>query len=114
MEQGLKIDESVNSANDRTDYITGIVKSRDIMYRNRDIVNGKESSSNTYLSQDYLLDKINGINFDEQGSDFNTQRIDNTSTTHFVVIDKNGKLSSTTNTLSSFFGTGKYVKEGFT
>ena len=41
MEQGLKIDESVNSANDRTDYITGIVKSRDIMYRNRDIVNGK-------------------------------------------------------------------------
>ena len=113
MEQGLKIDESVNSANDRTDYITGIVKSRDIMYRNRDIVNGKESSSNTYLSQDYLLDKINGINFDEQGSDFNTQRIDNTSTTHFVVIDKNGKLASTTNTLSSFFGTGKYVKEGF-
>ena len=32
---------------------------------------------------------------------------------HFVVIDKNGKLASTTNTLSSFFGTGKYVKEGF-
>ena len=48
----------------------------------------KESSSNTYLSQDYLLDKINGINFDEQGSDFNTQRIDNTSTTHFVVIER--------------------------
>lgn len=113
MEQGLKIDESVNSANDRTGFIKGVIKSRDIMYRNRDIVNGKESSSNTYLSQDYLLDKINGINFDAQGSNFNTQRIDNTSTTHFVVIDKNGKLASTTNTLSSFFGTGKFVKEGF-
>ena len=45
-------------------------------------------------------------------SDFDTS-LDTTSTTHFVVIDKNGKLASTTNTLSSFFGSGKFVKQGF-
>lgn len=42
MLQGLKIDESANTNNDRTDYINGIIKSRDVMYRNRDIVNGQE------------------------------------------------------------------------
>ena len=31
----------------------------------------------------------------------------------FVVIDKNGKLASTTNTLSSYFGSGDFMKEGF-
>ena len=49
----------------------------------------------------------------DNGSDFNQIRTDNTSTTHFVVIDKNGKLASTTNTPSSYFGTGDYMKEGF-
>ena len=81
------------------------------MYRNRDIVNGQEASNEQYLSKDYLLEKLNGINIDS--SNFNKNQVDNTSTTHFVVIDKNGKIVSTTNTLSSFFGSGKYVKEGF-
>ncbi|MET1138749.1 gamma-glutamyltransferase, partial [Bacillus subtilis] len=34
------------------------------------------------------------------------------STTHFVVIDSEGTVVSTTNTLSNFFGTGEQV-DGF-
>lgn len=114
MLQGLKIDESANSSNDRADYINGIVKSRDVMYRNRDIVNGQEANSDSHLSEDYLLDNLNNVNSggNETNSDFDTS-LDTTSTTHFVVIDKNGKVASTTNTLSSFFGAGKFMKQGF-
>lgn len=113
MLQGLEIDEATNNQaaqGDRLDYITGILKSRDLMYRNRDIVNGQDEDYDEYLSQDYLLGRLNEINFE---SNFNTNNIDNTSTTHFVVVDKNGQLTSTTNTLASFFGSGKYMKEGF-
>ncbi|MES3714187.1 gamma-glutamyltransferase [Staphylococcus ureilyticus] len=113
MLQGLEIDEATNNQaaqGDRLDYITGILKSRDLMYRNRDIVNGQDEDYDEYLSQDYLLDRLNEINFE---SNFNTNNIDNTSTTHFVVVDKDGQLTSTTNTLASFFGSGEYVKEGF-
>ncbi|WP_268222101.1 gamma-glutamyltransferase [Staphylococcus ureilyticus] len=113
MLQGLEIDEATNNQaaqGDRLDYITGILKSRDLMYRNRDIVNGQDEDYDEYLSQDYLLGRLNEINFE---SNFNTNNIDNTSTTHFVVVDKNGQLTSTTNTLASFFGSGEYVKEGF-
>ena len=114
MLQGLKIDESANTNNDRTDYINGIIKSRDVMYRNRDIVNGQEANNDSHLSENYLLDNLNNVNSggNEMNSDFDTS-LDTTSTTHFVVIDKNGKLASTTNTLSSFFGSGKFVKQGF-
>lgn len=113
MLQGLEIDEATNNQaaqGDRLDYITGILKSRDLMYRNRDIVNGQDEDYDEYLSQDYLLGRLNEINFE---SNFNTNNIDNTSTTHFVVVDKDGQLTSTTNTLASFFGSGQYVKEGF-
>lgn len=113
MLQGLEIDEATDNQgapDNRLDYITGILKSRALMYRNRDIINGQDQDFDEYLSQDYLLGKLNEINFN---SDFNTNNVDNTSTTHFVVIDKDGKLTSTTNTLASFFGSGKYMKEGF-
>lgn len=106
MLQGLEIDEATNNQaaqGDRLDYITGILKSRDLMYRNRDIVNGQDEDYDEYLSQDYLLGRLNEINFE---SNFNTNNIDNTSTTHFVVVDKDGQLTSTTNTLASFFGSG--------
>ncbi|MGL4009751.1 gamma-glutamyltransferase [Staphylococcus nepalensis] len=113
MLQGLKIDESINTEtfqNDNFNYINSILKSRDLMYANRDIVNGQNADSEEYLSQNYLINKLYEINVN---SDFNTNNIDNTSTTHFVVIDKKGNLTSTTNTLASFFGSGKYIKEGF-
>ncbi|PHK49679.1 gamma-glutamyltransferase [Staphylococcus edaphicus] len=113
MLQGLEIDEATDNQaapDNRLDYITGILKSRALMYRNRDIINGQDEDYDEYLSQDYLLGRLNEINFN---SNFNTNNVDNTSTTHFVVIDKDGKLTSTTNTLASFFGSGKYMKEGF-
>ncbi|MDN6160776.1 MAG: gamma-glutamyltransferase, partial [Staphylococcus equorum] len=132
MLQGLEIDEATNNQvpqntqsapendqidpnnqttpNNRLDYITGILKSRALMYRNRDIVNGQDEDYDEYLSQDYLLGKLNEVNFE---SNFNTNNVDNTSTTHFVVVDKEGKVTSTTNTLSSFFGSGDFMKEGF-
>ncbi|MCG1682232.1 gamma-glutamyltransferase [Staphylococcus epidermidis] len=117
MLQGLKIDEKENVDNmDRNNFITAMIKSRDVMYKNRDIVNGNETSNEQHLTDDYLLGELNKVNIGENtdnGSDFNQIRTDNTSTTHFVVIDKNGKLASTTNTLSSYFGTGDYMKEGF-
>ena len=59
----------------RIDYISSILKSRDLMYRNRDIVNGQEASM-TILSKDYLLEKLNGINIDS--SNFNKNQVDNT------------------------------------
>src|SRR5699024_1971746 len=60
--------------------------------------------------QGYILDKLNKINV---SSDFNTNNVDNTSTTHFVVVDKNGEIAITTNTLACFFGSGDYMKEVF-
>lgn len=132
MLQGLEIDKATNNQvpqntqsapendqidpnnqttpNNRLDYITGILKSRALMYRNRDIVNGQDEDYDEYLSQDYLLGKLNEVNFE---SNFNTNNVDNTSTTHFVVVDKEGKVTSTTNTLSSVFGSGDFMKEGF-
>lgn len=113
MLQGLEIDEATGNdttPDNRLDYITGMLKSRALMYRNRDIINGQDEDYDEYLSQDYILGKLNEVNFN---SNFNTNNVDNTSTTHFVVIDKNGKLTSTTNTLASFFGSGKFMKEGF-
>lgn len=113
MLQGLEIDEATDNQaapDNRLDYITGILKSRALMYRNRDIINGQDEDYDEYLSQDYLLGRLNEVNFN---SNFNTNNVDNTSTTHFVVIDKDGKLTSTTNTLASFFGSGKFMKEGF-
>lgn len=112
MLQGMKVDEAVDNGLDgdnRLDYLKGVLQSRALMYRNRDIVNGKDSSNEEYLSQDYLMNKLNEVNYDSNFS--NDPQY--TSTTHFAIVDKNGKLASVTNTLGSFFGSGKYMKEGF-
>ena len=98
---------------DRNNFITAMIKSRDVMYKNRDIVNGNEPSNEQHLTDDYLLGELNKVNIGENtdnGSDFDQIRTDNTSTTHFVVIDKNGKLASTTNTLSSYLGQRLYER----
>ena len=56
MLQGLKIDEKENVDNmDRNNFITAMIKSRDVMYKNRDIVNGNEPSNEQHLTDDYLL-----------------------------------------------------------
>ncbi|WP_251942449.1 gamma-glutamyltransferase [Staphylococcus sp. Marseille-Q5304] len=119
MLQGMKIDEAKDNESvpgNRLDFITSVLKSRELMYRNRDIVNGQDNNSSKYLSEDYLLDKFNevnaNVNANPNPNQFNANP-DQTSTTHFVVVDKKGHITSTTNTLSSFFGSGKFVKEGF-
>ncbi len=53
------------------------------------------------LSERYQAELDSRINKSENGN-----------TTHFVVVDKNGTMVSVTNTLSSYFGSGKYV-QGF-
>ncbi|WP_258838500.1 gamma-glutamyltransferase [Mechercharimyces sp. CAU 1602] len=42
-----------------------------------------------------------------------TEEEDHGNTTHFVVVDEDGMMVSTTNTLSNFFGSGHYVKGFF-
>lgn len=42
----------------------------------------------------------------DDGEDVND---DHTDTTHFVIVDQDGMMVSATNTLSNFFGTGKYT-----
>ncbi|CAM3138082.1 gamma-glutamyltransferase [Staphylococcus argensis] len=116
MLQGLKIDESVNDSptlNDRDDFIQNIIDARDLMYRNRDIVNGNDADYSQYLSQDYISGELQKIKAGNGFDNSFSNDIETMSTTHFVVIDKQGKMASTTNTLSSFFGSGKFMKEGF-
>ncbi|MCU5745349.1 gamma-glutamyltransferase [Staphylococcus sp. SQ8-PEA] len=116
MLQGLKIDEGIGdspSLNDRSDYIQGIIDGRDLMYRNRDIVNGTDIDYDKYLSPDYISGELQKIKAGNGFQNSFSNNLDTMSTTHFVVIDKKGKLVSTTNTLSSFFGSGKFMKEGF-
>ncbi|MDQ0253917.1 gamma-glutamyltranspeptidase/glutathione hydrolase [Evansella vedderi] len=64
---------------------------------------------------DYLASNITNLNLYEEGSlqlDSQADIDDHENTTHFVVVDSNGMMVSATNTLSNFFGSGKYV-EGF-
>lgn len=65
---------------------------------------------------DNLVSEVNGLELSEEyrndlESDADIE--DHGNTTHFVVVDKNGMMVSVTNTLSSFFGSGKYVNGFF-
>nr|WP_233711337.1 gamma-glutamyltransferase [Lederbergia citrisecunda] len=64
----------------------------------------KEYTKN--LVKDISLDKLSE-NYRINDSVADEEDYDNT--THFVVIDKQGMVVSTTNTLGNFFGSGKYV-----
>ena len=50
---------------DRNNFITAMIKSRDVMYKNRDIVNGNEPSNEQHLTDDYLLGELNKVNIGE-------------------------------------------------
>ena len=58
----------------------------------------------------YISNKYNNQNTSDSISDNSVKK---TSTLHFVVVDKQGQMTSTTNTLSGYFGSGKYMDEGF-
>ncbi|MCD8898494.1 gamma-glutamyltransferase [Mammaliicoccus sciuri] len=110
MIQGLKLDELTNKYNTKKEYVNSILYGRNLMLDNKEVVNDEESAYTTYLDNDYILN--NYKNLDKKN---NMKHSNSTSgnTTHFVVIDKNGQVTSTTNSLASYFGTGKYVKQGF-
>lgn len=64
-----------------------------------------DMDSNKMVSDKYIatIKNQNGEAFSEE---------EHESTTHFVIIDRDGTVVSSTNTLSNFFGTGEYI-EGF-
>lgn len=67
------------------------------------------------LHPDHMNHLASNIMNLEQGSlelDSQADMDDHENTTHFVIVDQNGMMVSATNTLSNFFGSGKYV-EGF-
>lgn len=110
MLQGLKLDEMLNNGQSDEQYLNSVLSGRDLMYSNRDIVNAKMNFSQEYLSNMYISNKYNNQNTSDSISDNSVKK---TSTLHFVVVDKQGQMTSTTNTLSGYFGSGKYMDEGF-
>ncbi|MBM7703087.1 gamma-glutamyltransferase family protein [Metabacillus iocasae] len=74
--------------------------------------NFEEQSPDEWVADDYigkLTERLHEKNLDSGQKDDEEHE----STTHFVVIDKEGTTVSTTNTLSNFFGIGKQVKGFF-
>lgn len=67
------------------------------------------------LSSDYLKDLAESIDEDEVTEKFlskldtEADREEEGNTTHFVIVDADGMMVSSTNTLSNFFGSGKQV-----
>ncbi|WP_221564566.1 gamma-glutamyltransferase [Alkalihalobacillus sp. TS-13] len=62
--------------------------------------------SEKYIQQ--LMDKINSLNLNKKMSLCQ----DHNNTTHFSLVDKEGTMVSTTNTISEYFGSGLYI-DGF-
>ena len=67
------------------------------------------------LSSDYIEELGETIDEDDVTEEYlsrldtEADREDNSDTTHFVVVDSDGMMVSSTNTLSNFFGTGEQV-----
>ncbi|MEK4924383.1 gamma-glutamyltransferase [Cytobacillus sp. FSL R5-0569] len=62
---------------------------------------------------DELVEEHKDIFKSARLNDSEAERKDYGHTTHFVVVDDNGMMVSTTNSLGNFFGTGEYMEEGF-
>ncbi|MCP3027611.1 gamma-glutamyltransferase family protein [Halobacillus sp. A5] len=58
------------------------------------------------LAEDISTDQLSE---DIEINDSPADEADHANTTHFVIVDKEGNMASTTNTLSNFFGSGKFV-----
>ncbi|WP_042420408.1 gamma-glutamyltransferase [Geomicrobium sp. JCM 19038] len=70
---------------------------------------------NEILEEEYAEDLANDISLKAEDEEFPTDLEGGEkdgNTTHFVIVDQDGTMVSATNTLSSFFGSGKYV-DGF-
>ncbi len=103
--------ENVNINEQEVDY-KAIKKIKEIAYADR----VKEISDPAFYPQDverFLSDEyIESLLENSEKREVEGADQEHESTTHFVVIDKEGTTVSTTNTLSNFFGLGKQV-DGF-
>ncbi|WP_431803092.1 gamma-glutamyltransferase family protein [Halobacillus andaensis] len=72
-------------------------------------INVDELTSDAYAEK--LASDISMENLSEEYeiNDSPADEADHNNTTHFVIVDKEGNMASTTNTLSNFFGSGKFV-----
>ncbi|MGM0805658.1 MAG: gamma-glutamyltransferase family protein [Bacillota bacterium] len=64
---------------------------------------------NDLISDSYINNISDHIHKDKITQEIESDDEEHTSTTHFVIMDKNGTVVSATNTLSNFFGTGKML-----
>lgn len=100
-----------NYKTNKLEYIEKISNIVDRAYSDRinTIADPKYNKKNysELVKDDYIANLYNKESFED-----NEDNDEHESTTHFVVIDKNGMTVSTTNTISNFFGSGEYV-EGF-
>ncbi|MBM7703088.1 gamma-glutamyltransferase family protein [Metabacillus iocasae] len=88
---------------------------KNVVYEERFVKMGDpkfhEQDSKKWVSDEYVEDLLKKMDDVKQNED-EVDEEEHESTTHFVVIDRDGTTVSSTNTLSNFFGTGKQV-EGF-
>ncbi|MFG6147356.1 gamma-glutamyltransferase family protein [Halobacillus sp. B23F22_1] len=72
-------------------------------------INVDEMTSDAYAAQLGEDISLSDLSEDYEINDSPADEADHANTTHFVIIDKEGNMASTTNTLSNFFGSGKFV-----
>ncbi len=99
---------------DKLDYIKKISKIMNVVYEDRLKNIGDPnfiSKEYDYMVDDRYIKNMLNKNYNKNYN-INEEENEHESTTHFVVIDKDGMVVSCTNTLSDFFGSGEYI-EGF-
>ncbi|WP_194749904.1 gamma-glutamyltransferase [Staphylococcus chromogenes] len=112
--QSLKIDQMINGElgeDTPQSYVDGTVKARNVNFKNRYIVNDEKPIKQQKLNDAYLSNHAE--EYKDIKNKFDLQGEANTAGSHFVVIDKDGKMISSTNTLNNFFGNGQYTEQGF-
>nr|WP_068129900.1 gamma-glutamyltransferase [Nosocomiicoccus ampullae] len=109
--QALAIDEILREEDGASyNFIQSVSDARDIMMINRDIVSDMDGDRMQYLDRYYIENELYQLN-DVESVEYE-ENINN-NTTHFVVVDKEGRMISATNTLNRYFGSGKYSSLGF-
>lgn len=99
------------------EYIDSIAKIQEVVQDSRSYTIGdpafRKVSTQQLLSASYvkeLASRMNeGVSDQQAWNESIADQENHDNTTHFVVVDKNGMMVSSTNTLSQFFGSGIYV-----
>ncbi|RNA67749.1 gamma-glutamyltransferase [Alteribacter keqinensis] len=119
--QSLLLAEEMNieeTKGDEEEYVHLMSEISKVTKRDRIANIGDESDSlkEELTSENHIEELADEISSDEPSPDIGTEEEsgddEKTDTTHFVVVDQDGMVVSTTNTLSNFFGSGEYT-DGF-